>query len=135
MNGTTKARSHWFSPGRWPLALAFAIGVVSATLSLISNRLWGTRSLGFPSSWFLFVLVGSAVFAPLEEWIFRGVILRFLLRFGTVGALVISSALFAIVHGFKAEALLGRFALGLVFGALYLWRHSLWPLVVKERHR
>jgi membrane protease YdiL (CAAX protease family) len=68
------------------------------------------------------------VVAVSEEVIFRGYLIR---RFTALSrnppaALVLSSAAFAIGHGYeRSGGMVGVGILGLIFGALYLWRKSL----------
>jgi len=72
------------------------------------------------------MLTMPILFAPVEEWICRGVILRYLIRpIGAIAALLVSSAIFSLGHGLAGSP--GRFIAGLAFGALYLRYHSLWP--------
>ncbi|MBI3802183.1 MAG: CPBP family intramembrane metalloprotease [Nitrospirae bacterium] len=79
-----------------------------------------------------------AVVAVSEETIFRGYLM---LRFKTVlgsarGALFLSSVLFAAGHGYQGMAgILTVGVLGLIFGAVYLWRGSLVaPIVMHFLH-
>lgn len=60
-------------------------------------------------------------FAPaiFEELLFRGVILRGLLQFGKVPAVVLSGLLFALAHG-SFEQFIYQFLTGMVFGVLVL---------------
>jgi membrane protease YdiL (CAAX protease family) len=73
----------------------------------------------------LFLLV---VVAVSEEVIFRGYLIR---RFTVLSgypaaALAFSSAVFAIGHGYeRSGGMVGVGILGLIFGAVYLWRKSL----------
>ena len=73
----------------------------------------------------LFMLV---VVAFCEEVIFRGYLIR---RFShlfqsPVVALLLSSALFALGHGYeRSGGAVGVGILGLIFGAIYLWRKTL----------
>lgn len=68
------------------------------------------------------------VVAVSEEVIFRGYLIR---RFTTLtrnptAALVLSSAVFAMGHGYeRSGGALGVGILGLIFGGVYLWRRSL----------
>jgi membrane protease YdiL (CAAX protease family) len=68
------------------------------------------------------------VVAVSEEVIFRGYLIRrfaALLR-NPVAALVLSSAIFALGHGYeRSGGVAGVGILGLIFGAIYLWRKSL----------
>ncbi len=73
----------------------------------------------------LLISITAVFLAPVfEELLFRGFALEILgRRLGTTPALVLSSAIFALVHG---EAFIPLFLLGLAFGWLYVWRGSLW---------
>jgi membrane protease YdiL (CAAX protease family) len=68
------------------------------------------------------------VVAVCEEVIFRGYLIR---RFtalsrNPVWALVLSSGIFAMGHGYeRSGGVVGVGILGLIFGAIYLWRKSL----------
>jgi membrane protease YdiL (CAAX protease family) len=68
------------------------------------------------------------VVAVSEEVIFRGYLIR---RFtalskSPVSALILSSAIFAMGHGYeRSGGVVGVGILGLIFGAIYLWRKSL----------
>ena len=64
---------------------------------------------------------------PLEEWVFRGIVLRRLTgKIGLIAALIVSAALFAAAH-LSLSGLVWRFVAGLLLGGLYLWSQSLWP--------
>lgn len=69
----------------------------------------------------------AALIAPVaEETMFRGVFYRALgPRIGTVGAVVVASAIFALLHPQMPLGFLGLFVLGVVFTLLYLARGSL----------
>lgn len=71
----------------------------------------------------LVALIGVVLAPVFEEIVFRGFLLTALSRrWGPALALVVSSLLFGMVHG---EGILTVGTLGLVFGALTLWRGSL----------
>ena len=73
-----------------------------------------------------FVLL--VVVAVSEEVIFRGYLIRrfVVLSKNPVTALVLSSAIFAMGHGYERSGGMASVAvLALVFGAVYLWRGSL----------
>jgi uncharacterized protein len=76
----------------------------------------------------LLALLLVTVVALAEETIFRGyLLLRFLpiLR-STTGAVLLSSAIFAVGHGYEGSAGLATVGvLGAVFALVYLWRGSL----------
>ncbi|MEJ6398158.1 CPBP family intramembrane glutamic endopeptidase [Yoonia sp. 208BN28-4] len=82
--------------------------------------------------------IGVALF---EETIFRGILMHGLRsRFGPFAALLLSSVIFGIFHfsnvlagqdfAFTVFQVLNAFALGLVFGAVYLQTNSLWPPII-----
>jgi membrane protease YdiL (CAAX protease family) len=72
-----------------------------------------------------------------EEIIFRGFLLHYLVFwFGsslaeTAAAAVVSSAIFAWLHGYQgAAAMVKIFALALLFAALFVLTRSLWPVII-----
>jgi len=68
------------------------------------------------------------VVAVSEEVIFRGYLIRRFtaLSLNPVAALILSSAVFALGHGYeRSGGAVGVGILGLIFGAIYLWRNSL----------
>lgn len=74
-------------------------------------------------------IIMAIVFAPiLEEFIFRGYLLnRWTLRFGALPAMLLSSALFAILH----PDVLGAFVFAIIMSLLYMKTRSLLaPMVV-----
>lgn len=124
--------NHWRNPGWRVLAEAAVVGgvqlAITAPLAMWSERVFGTAGLD-PRLVFSAGLVLMPVLVPLEEWLFRGVILRKLVRpVGAVAALAISAVLFAGAHG-DWRGLLPRFVGGLILGLLYLRTHSLWACI------
>lgn len=84
----------------------------------------------FPSpdtvSGYVWLLLSNAVVPALvEEYAMRGVVLQSLRRYGDRFALVISSIIFALMHGNLAQAPFA-FLLGLVIGRLVIETESLW---------
>ena len=78
-----------------------------------------------------FLLV--AVVAVAEETIFRGyLLLRFMnLRMGSVAAVIISSLIFSLGHGYEGSAgVITVGATGAILAAVYLWRENLIAPVV-----
>lgn len=84
---------------------------------------------GWPARALLTILaVGVAPFA--EELVFRGVLLRGLQpSYGFLGAAVVTSAIFALLHPQLPMGFLSIFVLGMVFSLLYGVTGSLWPSV------
>ena len=83
------------------------------------------------SAWDGFALtLALVVIAPItEELLFRGVLLRGLVRsYGERVGLLVSAVLFGLLHGRPAEALVA-FAAGLVLGALRLRTRSVLPCI------
>ena len=120
---------HWRQPSWRSLALGCAAGVVMSLgeVALIRWLFPQNRGDGVLSV-FVFALAGVFL-VPAEEWLFRGMILRKLIRpVGAITALVLSSVFFALAHGWVfLPGVAFRFAGGLVLGAAYLWTGSLWP--------
>lgn len=79
----------------------------------------------------LWAVVTLVVMAPLfEEVIFRGVILESSrAKYGVMGAWLISSAVFGIVHGHPA-LVINAFVAGLILGFIYIRSGSLWAAVI-----
>lgn len=77
------------------------------------------------------LVFGVVVLAPVgEEIFFRGYLLRILgARYGNTGGLLVTSALFALLH-VNPASFLALFVLGLAFGALRLWTGSLFPSIL-----
>jgi membrane protease YdiL (CAAX protease family) len=75
-------------------------------------------------------LLGIALVpAVCEELVFRGVLLRSLVRHGAWLAVLASSAVFAVFH-FSSYRLLPTFAVGVVCGLAVLWSRSTWTGIV-----
>jgi len=77
------------------------------------------------------LLVAGVVFAPLgEEIFFRGFFFQGLRgKYGWVGAMLISSAVFAVFH-LQLAALIPTFLLGCVLAFTYQRSNSIWPGIV-----
>jgi len=78
---------------------------------------------------FLILAAATGSLAIFEETVFRGVLLRFLLReWGTTAAIILSSGLFALAHipssGLGPHLVL-FLAAGLAFAVVAIWRGSL----------
>jgi membrane protease YdiL (CAAX protease family) len=71
------------------------------------------------------------VVAPLtEELLFRGLILRgFLLRYGTIPAVLLSALLFALVHA-NPYQFASALAMGIFLAWLFVKTRSLWPCII-----
>lgn len=75
-------------------------------------------------------VVTISIFVPIgEEFLFRGVLMRGLLRYGAVVAVVVSSIVFALFHGVNM-ALPSALVVGLVAGEVTRRSGSVWPAVV-----
>lgn len=122
----------WKDLGRGFFALLVAVTVSEWVLSLFDVT--QPVSADFAYSWIqgsvgtkLSLLIFALLLAPFfEELVFRGWLLRGLEpTLGGKGAVVVSSAFFALGHGYAA-AILPLFCLGLILGWLYLRNRSLW---------
>lgn len=78
-----------------------------------------------PLACVMLVVSSCVVPALVEEFLFRGVILRSLMRFGTGFAIVASSLLFALMHG-NISQIVFAFPLGLLFAYLIVRTGNLW---------
>ena len=78
---------------------------------------------GNPGRLFLDIVVVVVVAPVVEEILFRGILLhRWAARWGMTAGVILSSALFAILH----IELIGHFFFGVVMAALYVRTGSLW---------
>lgn len=107
------------APVAWGISVAAAAGAIVAGiayLAVLRHFDWLPHQT-LPASWWMFAL--AVVAAPLcEEFIFRGLIFGGLRRsMGAPGAIVISAAIFAIVH--PPLSMLPVFVLGLCTGFAY----------------
>ncbi len=76
------------------------------------------------------LLVTGALFTPFgEEVVFRGVIANALNRYGVWAGVVLSAAIFAVVHGPSVIMALA-FMVGIMAGILFRKTGSLWPCLV-----
>lgn len=124
----------WIAVGLAGGALSFAVsfGYVEGLARLVGDG----GELGFePARPPLFVeLLDTALVTPLvEEWLCRGVLFVACTRvIGARGTLVLTSALFALLHGLEGYVLSvpHRFVAGLVFGWLRQRSGSLVPGIV-----
>lgn len=80
---------------------------------------------GSPDAAFFLILSSCVIPALVEEFLFRGVMLRSLMRFGTGFAVVASSMLFALMHG-NVTQILFAFPLGLLFSYFIVRTGNLW---------
>jgi membrane protease YdiL (CAAX protease family) len=126
---------------QWPLAaIAFPLAAVSyggfwllwGPLSLLAPEFVQSYALeGIPDlltrgnpARLVLDIVAIVIVAPVvEETLFRGILLhRWAARWGTPTAVILSSALFAILH----VELVGHFIFGVAMAALYVRTRSLW---------
>ena len=108
----------------------------SHAVSLFMDNVFGVTPVmaDFPDAvnWFdiIFSVVSIAIIpALLEEFAFRGAILGFLKRFGKINAIIISSILFAIMHGNFVQIPFAFFV-GLALGFITIATDSIWPAII-----
>lgn len=82
-----------------------------------------------PSSFSVFFFQICILAPLLEEFLFRGVILHSLKRFGNAFAVVVSALLFSMVHGNLLQIPLA-FILGFLFGVVVVKTGSIWLTVL-----
>ncbi|MEM9283886.1 MAG: type II CAAX endopeptidase family protein [Verrucomicrobiota bacterium] len=77
----------------------------------------------------IWIFIVAVIIAPFfEEVVIRGFLFSFLMtRFRPVPAAIISSAMFAFLHGYSLLGFVSTMSLGLVFSWLYWRSGSLWP--------
>jgi uncharacterized protein len=75
------------------------------------------------------VVLGGILTPFGEELLFRGVIARFLLRWKTPVAVILSAAIFAVAHGVNDVTPMA-FVIGLCNGLLLRYSGSIWPGIV-----
>lgn len=74
--------------------------------------------------------VAAAVVAPLvEEFIFRGVIMQPLRRYGDRFAIVVSAAVFGIAHG-RPTSIVFAFLSGIIIGCAVVYSRSIWVGII-----
>ena len=143
-----KKRFSPFTPAKpVPFGIAF-FGVLSAIgLCMLSNIinsyiLYFFTEMGLnvpeapqtmvatPTSLALNLFTMAVLPALLEEMIYRGYILRVLRPYGNLFAVLISSALFSLMHG-NLRQIPFAFIVGLVLGSLYVCTNNIWlPIAV-----
>ena len=143
-----KKRFFPFTPAKpVPFGIAF-FGVLSAIgLCMLSNIinsyiLYFFTEMGLnvpeapqtmvatPTSLALNLFTMAVLPALLEEMIYRGYILRVLRPYGNLFAVLISSALFSLMHG-NLRQIPFAFIVGLVLGSLYVCTNNIWlPIAV-----
>lgn len=84
-----------------------------------------------PASRAALLVLASVVAPAVEEFIFRGILLRALQSYhGFTIASIVTSAVFALLHPQLPMGFLSIFVLGLVFSGLYGVTGSLWPSII-----
>ena len=122
---------------KWlPVAMMTGIGIsfLSSLILLLIQALLGlahvqirASELTAPSGAAAVILSAAlyCIVAPVcEELLFRGLILQSLRRYGNRFAILLSSILFALLHGSIAQLPL-TFLLGVALGVFALWCHSI----------
>ena len=126
--------------GVWiPLVVLLAGGTI--ILSEIDNALrsvWPMPQefidifLQLSESWLAFAFLGVVIAPITEELLFRGLILRGLLRhYPANKAILVSALMFALVH-LNPWQFTGAFVFGILSGFLYLWTGSLIPCLASH---
>lgn len=116
---------------RREIGLGLALGMVPLAIVLLGwwwlpHHTVAEKSTSVISYYSIFLLVVAAPIA--EEWFFRGLLARFLLRqFKPRYVVLVTAMVFAISH-FRWQP--GPFLLGLATTALYVWRRNLLAVIV-----
>lgn len=114
--------------------LCLGVNVLSGFVVAILDQLFGLIGVSMPTPSFAmggsfianFILaLAVCIIAPItEEFIFRGVLLRFFSCKGEKFAIIMSSFLFALIHGNLPQGI-GAFFIGIVFGIIALKTKSI----------
>ncbi|MDD2417727.1 MAG: type II CAAX endopeptidase family protein [Oscillospiraceae bacterium] len=80
-------------------------------------------------SFIMNIIVFAVLPAILEEMVYRGYVLRTLLKYGNGFALVVSSLLFALMHG-NLQQIPFAFIVGLACGYLMISTGQIWPAMM-----
>ena len=109
----------------------YAAGFVTDVFSLfgVTNHGGATLEEGSVPSVFLYYLAVSVMPALVEEFAFRGVVMGSLRKYSDALALVVSSALFALMHGNFVQIPF-TFCCGLAFGFVVIKSGSLLPAIL-----
>ena len=114
----------------------FAVGNVLTFITNILFSIFGQTpkapDFGAPKSVIelcFFILSGAVAPALFEEFAFRGVVLNALKKFGIWPAIIISSLLFALMHGNFAQIPFA-FCAGIGLALCYIKTNSIWPGVI-----
>lgn len=123
----------YLTPKKPVLYILGAVGI-GYIINIAVNLLLGwlldhfeTPSSGAPetTAGIILLYISTAVLpAIIEEWVFRGVILKNLLPYGKRGALLISSLLFGIMHVDPARVIFAT-CFGLLLGICYEYTRSI----------
>ena len=117
------------------LLAALLNSAVSSLLGQASSSGWNA-SAGIAGAWWQALLVAVLLPAVVEELFFRGFLLRYLLRYGAIPAVLLSSAVFGLFHLVNWTAgsalytwaqVLCAFAAGICFAAAAVRSGSLLP--------
>ncbi len=119
--------SHWRG---WRLMwIPFAIVLIPPFLRGVHTSDWGT---------FLYLVIGYALTGFMEEGFMRGIVMRVLRPLGVTRAIVISAALFGLMHignllyrspGIVLAQMVGAFVHGIGLGAIRLRTNTIWFVV------
>lgn len=121
------------SPKYYALYVVGTIGV-SYIINLMMGLLFpnfveffkngGATTVEDPLDIIMCIIMSAVLPAVLEEWAFRGVLLKNMLPYGRGGAIVISSILFGIAH-IDPPSIISAIAFGLFLGACYEYTGSI----------
>lgn len=79
---------------------------------------------------FLWLFLSLCVLAPVfEEIIFRGIIMRLLLPYGTLASVIVSAVGFSMLH-FAPAVLIAIFVIGIVLGFIRVYTNSIWSCIL-----
>lgn len=112
-----------------PICASYFISLAISPVNILIYEFFGTYDVGISAPKnlyeFFMLLLSLCIAAPiLEEIFFRGILVKFLDRYGTVFTVVMSSLSFAMLH-FNPSGFINIFLLGIILCILRLGTNSI----------
>lgn len=130
------ARKDWKTIVLFSIILLVGAVIIVVLTSFIGNSWENSKTEAMQQNVTLFTVllafISAAIISPIYEEIFyRGFIYRWLrTRVGFIGALLLSSAIFTIIHIPTYNAMPVNFFSGIIFALAYERTNSIWPSVI-----
>jgi len=117
-----------------PVCSSFFISYVTAPVNIFIYTIFGEYDPGLnpPDNLkdFIYIFTSLCIIAPFaEEFLFRGIMLKLLDRYGTIFSVIVSSAAFSFLH-FNPAGFIPIFFLGIILALLKLGTGSILACIV-----